>query len=412
MDILKEAQKHFEYMRDCRRYLHENPELSGQEFNTIRFIKEELGKDGIEYVEVENGGVLGFIRGSREGKTVLLRADCDALPIQEKDNLKGNRCVWSKKDGVMHACGHDSHTAALLGAARILHDHQAELNGTVILCFERGEEFTGNCKYIFAYMEKNGIVPDICYGMHTDVTLETGKVAVDDSNALAGCMPFDITIEGRGGHGSRPDEADSPIDCFTAIYTRMQSLRLTAIAPTETATFSIGKLQSGAQANVIPQTLNFAGTMRYYDDDVLKAFRKEFRHAIDSACEMYHCRAVYNRFEAGGFATVNDPEYSAFARKLFAEELGAENIITEEPVMNSETFGGYLKQWPGCYAFFGVHNPEKGTGATNHNEKFDIDEDAIVTAACCYAAFAEGVLRENFEGKHAEKHRYSELLKE
>ena len=411
MKNIELAQKYQDYMVSARRYLHENPELSGREFNTVKFIMGELDKMGIEYIEVENGGVLGFIRGKAEGKTVLLRADCDALPVLEKENLTNSRCVWSKNEGVMHACGHDAHTAALLGAAKVLLDKKEEINGTVILCFERGEEGSGNVKYIFAYLEKNGYHIDSCFGMHTHLPLGTGKVAVNDTNACAGAFGFEITIEGRGGHGSRPDQAENPIDCFVAIYQRLQSLRLTKLGPFQPATYSVGQLSSGLQGNVIPQTLTFSGTMRYYDDSSVETFKEEFRHVVDSVCEAYHCTATYNRFAAPGFATVNDPECASFARQVFARELGEEAVTQVEPLMGSESYSQYLKQWPGCFGFLGVHNPAKGTGAANHNEKFDVDEDALATGAACHATYAIEFLESDFVPTHHEKMTFSQCLK-
>ena len=406
------AKKYQDYMVGVRRHMHENPELSGQEYETVKFIMAELDKMGIEYTEVENGGVLAYIRGPKDnGKTVLLRADCDALPVLEKENLNGTRCVWSKNEGLMHACGHDAHTAALLGAAKVLLEKKEEIEGTVILCFERGEEMAGSVKYIFAYMEKNGINVDSCFGMHTQLPLETGKVAVNDTNALAGAFAFDITIEGAGGHGSRPDQAENPIDCFLAIYMRMQSLRLTKVNPFTPATYSIGKLNSGIQRNVIPQTLNFAGTMRYYDDESVEVFRKELKELVEKTCEAYHCKATFNDFGPPGYATVNDPECASFARKVFAEDIGEENVTQVEPLMGSESYSQYLKIWPGCFGFLGVHNPEKGTGAANHNERFDIDEDALQTGAACYATYALEFLKSDFVTTHNKKYSYSQCLK-
>lgn len=411
MTNFETAKKYRDYMVYVRRYMHENPEPSGQEYETVKFIMSELDKMGIKYTEVENGGVLAEIEGKKPGKTVLLRADCDALPVLEKENLNCTRAVWSKKEGLMHACGHDAHTACLLGAAKILLEKQEEIEGKVILCFERGEEMAGSVKYIFAYMEKNNIHVDSCFGMHTNLPLETGKVAVNDTNALAGAFGFDITIEGQGGHGSRPDQAENPINCFLAIANRLEALRLEKISPFMPATYSIGKLSSGTQGNIIPQTLNFAGTMRYYDDEAVNIFRREFRRLVEKTCEAYHCKATFNNFAAPGFATVNDVECSVFARGAFAAELGTENICQIEPQMGSESYSQYLKQWPGCFAFLGVHNPAKGTGAANHNERFDVDEDALPVGAACYATYALEFLKTDFVTTHNPKYKYSECLK-
>ncbi len=412
MEKLETAKKYRDYMVSMRRYFHENPELSGQEYHTVETISKELSDMGIEHTVVKDGGVLGFIKGKKDsGKTVLLRADCDALPVTEKENLSKSRVCWSKNPGVMHACGHDGHTAMLLGAAKILLDHIDEIEGTVILCFERGEEGAGNVKYIFKYMEDNGIRPDSCFGMHVNVEIPTGQIAINDTDMLAGAMAFDITIEGNGGHGSRPDQANNPIDCFVAIYQRLEALRLTKIDPFKTCTYSVGVLNSGNVGNVIPQTLRFAGTMRCFDTDgVGMKFYEEFRKLVDDVCAAYGCKAVYNSYTLPGFATVNDPDYSRFARKVLSIELGRENVIVREPMMGSESYSQYLRQFPGLFTLLGVLNPDKGVGAPNHNEAFDIDEDALVYGAACHARYAVEFLKNKEELHCGKKMSFRECL--
>lgn len=411
MKNLDIAKKYQDYMVSCRRYLHENPELSGQEYNTVKFIDEELTKMGVEHIVVENGGVLGFIRGPKEGRTVLLRADCDALPILEKNNLKDNRIVWSKNPGVMHACGHDSHTAGLLGAAKVLLEKQAEIEGTVILCFERGEEGGGNVRYIFAYMDQHGIKPDSCFGLHVGCSLPTGKIAVNDTRVNAGAMFFQVTLEGRGGHGSRPDRSINPISCFVDIYQRMQGLRLNYVDPYQTCSYSIGMLNSGHAANIIPQTLTFAGTMRTYDPETAgMKFYTEFKETIESIAKLHGCKVTYDSYPVPGLATVNEPEYAKFARDVLAEEFGAENVCQQEPSMGSESYSQYLKQWPGVFAGLGVGNPEKGTGASGHNERYDIDEDGMCYGAAAHATYAIEYLKLKEVPSYGPKMTYKQVL--
>ena len=412
MTNLETAKKYQDYMVECRRYLHENPELTGQEYNTVKFIDEQLTALGIEHVVVENGGVLGFIRGPKRGRTVLLRADCDALPVTEKDNLGNCRVVWSKNPGVMHACGHDGHTAGLLGAARVLLEKQDELEGDVILCFERGEEGGGNVRYIFAYMEKNGIHVDSCFGLHVGCAIPTGKIAVNDTRVNAGSMRFQVTIEGRGGHGSRPDRSINPIDCFVAIYQRMQALRLTAVDPYQTCTYSVGVLKAGEAVNVIPQTLTFGGTMRTYDPDTAgMKFHDEMKTIIESTCASFGCKAVFDIWPKPGLATVNEPAYAAFARKVIGAELGEENVGQVEPSMGSESYSMYLKMWPGVFGGLGAGNPAKGTGASGHNERFDIDEDCMIYGACAHATYAIEYLKLRDVPEYGPKVTFKEVLK-
>ncbi|MBR0140349.1 MAG: amidohydrolase [Firmicutes bacterium] len=411
MTNLETAKKYQDYMVKTRRYLHEHPELTGCEYETVKFIDEELTRLGIEHTVVENGGVLGFIRGPKKGRTVLLRADVDALPVLEKDNLKNCRPVWSKNPGVMHACGHDGHTAGLLGAARVLLEKRDELEGDVILCFERGEEGGGNVRYIFAYMDKNDIHVDSCFGLHVG-HLPTGKVAVNDTRVNAGSMRFQVTIEGRGGHGSRPDKSINPIDCFVAVYQRLQALRLTAVDPYQTCTYSVGSLSSGAVPNVIPQTLTFSGTMRTYDPETAgMTFHNEMKKIIETTCESFGCTAHFDKWSKSGLATINDPAYAAFARKVLGAEIGEDNACQQEPSMGSESYAMYLKMWPGVFGGLGASNPEKGTGAANHNERFDIDEDCLAYGACAHATYAIEYLKLREVPESGPKMSFKEILK-
>ncbi len=409
MKNLELAKKYNDYIVEMRRYFHENPELSGKEDKTIERICRELDGMGIEYTVVPNGGVLGYIKGAKEGRTVLLRADVDALPVQETaDNLKpGMRTCMSKVDGVMHACGHDGHMAMLLGAAKILLDKKDEIEGTVILCFERGEEATGNVKYIFAYIENNNIQIDSVYGIHLLATAPAGYMAINDGGMMAGAMGFNVTIEGAGGHGSRPDQSNSPIDAFVAIYHRLEAIRLTKIDPFRTCTYSVGQLEGGKQGNVIPQKLTFGGTMRTFDRvEVGEVFYKELKKAIDGICAAYDCVPIYNSYTKPGYAVVNDADMARWARKVLAEELGAEHVGTWEPWMASESYSQYLAQWPGVFAFLGMQNDEKGVGAAHHNQAFDLDEDVLFYGSAGAATYAIEYLKDNtLKGGRKESYR-------
>ncbi len=411
------AKKYEDYIIALRRHFHENPELSGKEFKTLERIGQELTDMGIEYVEIPNGGILAKIVGGKGGeKAVMLRADVDALPVQETpDNLKpGMRTCISKVPGVMHSCGHDGHIAMLLGAAKILMEKKDEIEGIVYLCFERSEETTSeaNAGYIFAYIEKEGIRIDSVYGTHLLATAPTGYVGINDGGMMAGAFIFGVEIEGAGGHGSRPDQANNPMDAFVAIYQRMQALRVAKINPFETCTYSIGALQGGAQWNVIPQKLSFAGNMRTFDrDGVGMTFRKEFEKAIVDICHAYDCKPTFLQWDLPSYGVVNDATHARFARKILAEELGADSVGTVEPWMASESFSDYLLQWPGVFVFIGMENEEKGVGAAHHNQAFDIDEDVLVKGATGAATYAIEYLKATDLPEGGRKISYKEILK-
>ncbi len=407
MNKLDIAKKHEDYIISMRRYFHENPELSGKEFNTVAKICEELSRMGIEYLEIPDGGILGIVKGNTDGgRSVLLRADIDALPVQETDfNLKHRRVCKSKVDGVMHACGHDGHTAMLLGAAKVLLECREELEGTVYLCFERGEEGTDNMRQIIAYIETHNITIDSCFTIHLASTMDSGVFGLNDSGMLAGAMLFDVTIEGQGGHGSRPDQSVNPIDAFVAIYNGLLSLRLQKIDPYKTLTYSIGAFNSGAAINVIPQTARFGGTMRTFDrDGAGMVFYNELKNLIENTCRAYHCTPAYNLFTIPGLATVNDVPCAQFARDVLSARLGAENFTTTEPWMGGDSFSHYQRMWPGVYTFLGVADEEKGVGAAHHNHLFDLDESVLYKGTAAFAVYATEFLKNGPE-THSRKYK-------
>lgn len=391
MDILKEAGKRFEYMTGIRRHLHENPELSGQETNTLEYIRGELTRMGIPYTDVNNGGILGFIEGKQPGKTLLLRADMDALPIAENpQNLAGPKACVSHVSGVSHACGHDCHTAMLLAEADILNSHREEFFGRVILCFEQGEEGTGNMKYILRYLEEtNPIRIDGCYGAHVRWDMDTGTISAEPGPVMAGAYGFEVRIIGVGGHGSRPDLAVSPISCFHAIYGALESLRMREISPYAGLSFSIGKLISGSVMNVIPEDLVFAGTIRTFQvEEAGEVFIREFKRILECETELYHCRYEIIRLNKPLYEVYNNEDCSRIAKRAVKRCLGEEPLVCAQPWMASESMNMLLKLYPGVLAFVGIRNEKLGSGANHHTPEFDVDERGLISGTAAAVAFA------------------------
>lgn len=412
MGFYNKAKEIESYIVDWRRHFHTHPELSGEEFETIKTLKAEFDNLGVEYVEIPNGGLLGKIVGNLPGdKSVMLRADVDALPvIEQDDNLSGPRVCKSSVDGVMHACGHDGHMAMLLGAAKLLNDKKDEFGGTVYLCLERGEEGTGNVKYIFAYLDKYDINPDSVFGIHLLSTQKTGTFGISDGPMMAGAQAFSITIEGKGGHGSRPDQSINPIDAFAAIYNYLENYRLAKVNPFETLTYSVGVIDAGNVPNVIPQTLRFSGTARFFNrEEVGVPFQKTFKEKVVQLAEAYDCQVHFNMYTKAFFAVVNDKDCAVFAREHFKEEFGEEAVIIPDPWMASESYSRYLAQWPGVFAFLGMENEEKGIGAAHHNHLFDVDEDVLAMGAAGAASYAYNFLNSDFK---PEKKEYNRRVKE
>lgn len=412
MNLCSLAEKYEDYIIAMRQYFHQNPERSGMELKTVAKISQELKAIGIDHVVIENGGVLAWIQGTGD-KAVLLRADIDALPIQETpDNLlPGKRTCISQNDGLMHACGHDGHTAMLLGAVRILKDLQAKINGTVYFCFERGEESSDNLKYILQYISDNNIAIDTTFGIHVDPQLPSGVIGINDTYMMAGNAGFKVTLTGKGGHASRPDLCCNPVDCFVAIHQRLQGLRMNSISPFQPCTFTITRIDCGETSNIIAPQLSFFGTLRSFDrENSAPAFISAFQKSVTEIAAAYGCTSAIQISPTISLPVNNDPTLAPWAREQIGQVLGAENVCTADPSMGAESYADFVTQWHGIFAFLGIQNSEKGCGAPWHNPSFDIDEAALKNGSIAASAYALQYL--NAEGlPRGRKISYEELLR-
>ena len=378
-----------------RRILHRHPELSSREENTVSLILDYLKDLDIETVNVDNGGVLGWIHGAHPGKTVMLRADIDALPITEAPVNEGGfpkSCV-SENEGVQHACGHDGHTAMLLCAARLLQTHRDQLRGNILLCFERGEEQTMNVYHLMMYMEQNNIHPDAVFGMHVSPAVESGKIQIQPGPLMAGVFSFHVRIKGKGGHGSRPDRSINPIDCYAAIGQAIQCLRMRTVDPFDPLTISTGLVQSGTKSNILPDECLFKGTVRFYHRETGLYFQKKLKHMIEHIAEAYDCTVEFDKLNSPGFPLINTESYARCAAKVCAEVFEEGSVITAQPSMGTDSFALYLQRMPGVYAFLGMRNEEKGITANVHTSTHDLDEDqfwrGIAAHVYCARAFEQ-----------------------
>lgn len=373
-------QPHIQELTALRRHFHEHPELSKQEFQTMAYIESRLSDMQIPYHRVDQGGIIAWIDGARPGKTVLLRADIDALPIDEgENNLSCPRLCRSQQPGVMHACGHDGHMAMLLIAAAILKEQCRSWDGKVILMFEQGEEESGPLPYLLEYLEKeSSFAIDTCYATHVRWDLPAGSIAVCRPAPMAGGFGFDIRLTGQSGHGSRPDLARNPIDCFHALYGDMQALRMRAAAPQECLTLSVGSIHGGTAGNIIPQELTFAGTCRFFSyDHAGKRVYEEFLRLLESRCRDYGCTYEIIRMPKPLYEVQNNPVCADLAEQAVRTYIGADALASCTPWMASESFAVTARLYPGVLTFTGIQNLKKGCGANHHTPEFDIDEDGL-----------------------------------
>ncbi len=394
MDIRQAVQKEYAGLVSLRRQFHTYPELSEQEFHTMDTIEEELKKYGIPCVRVPHGGVVGIIDSGREGYTVLLRADIDALPIQESpDNLTGPKICISKNKGVSHACGHDGHTAMLLTEGKILAGYKNEWSGKVILMFEEGEENGSRClMQIFAWLKEQNYHVDVCHATHVRWDIPAGKVAILPGPVMAGAFLYGIRIIGKGGHGSRPDLANNPLDCFTAFYRDIQMIRMKYISPDDCLTFSIGKITSGNRPNVIPDELYFEGTCRFFQEEAGQKFQEKFWHFLEQECQNYGC--TYTKEKARGVKPVrNNRECADIAKAAVEKELGKDRLYQGQHWMASESMGITLEMFPGILSFTGIRDEKTGSGANHHTPEFDIGEEGLAAGAEEALAYTLEMLR-------------------
>lgn len=378
LDVLKESELIEDYVIDVRQYLHENPEVGLQEYNTIDFVIKELESMNIPYEVIQNGGIIGYIKGLSSNKKIILRADLDALPMKENEyNLKQKKGVVSKTENAAHTCGHDGHTAMLLGAAKILSSNQDKFDGEVILAFEQAEEFGGGIINLAARLIEVGA--DTSWGIHLKSDIPTGKFSVSAGPRMAGAFGFAVEIDSnKGGHGSRPDLANSPLSCFVELYQNLQMMRLNNLNPYEPFTISIGKVNYGIAGNVISERLDFSGTSRFFDYEQGREGLKQFKYFLETTCKKYGCSYSYIREPiVRDLSVSNNPICSAIAEKAIAKLFGEECYGEYPAWMASEPFAYYQKFAPGVFAFLGIQNEELGSGAEHHNEYFDIDESVL-----------------------------------
>jgi amidohydrolase len=357
-----------------RRHFHQHPELSLQEFETAAFIERELRSFGLEEIRTGVGktGVLATLRGGKTGPVTLLRADMDALPVQEENDAPYRSC----NDGVMHACGHDAHMAVLLSAAHALARRKSDVPGTLVFCFQPGEEgFAGNKLMIDDGALENPYV-DRTFALHVYSGLDAGKVALRDGAFFASSDRFEIELIGKGGHGAMPQSAVDPVVAAAQLVTLFQTIVSREIAPQQPAVVTVGSLQAGTTFNVIPERAHLQGTVRAFDDATRKSLQERLERIVSGLCDAMRLtyRFAYHWVYP---PTVNDPNVNGVVRDVARHVLGAENVVDpHEIVMWSEDMAFMQERRPGAYFLVGVRGPEKG-GAPQHSAHFDIDERAL-----------------------------------
>lgn len=359
-----------------RRHLHQHPELGFQEFETAAFIVERLESLGLEDIRtgIAKTGVTALIRGTGKGadRVVMLRADMDALPIDEANDVE----YRSQNAGVMHACGHDSHVAMLLGTTRMLTDNREKFGGTVKVLFQPAEEGGGGAISMVQAGVLNDPNVDATFGLHIWQGIDLGTVAAREGVAMVGADGFTIRLKGRGGHGAAPNRCKDPIVAGSAIINALQTLISREKDPTVPGVVTVGSFRSGDAFNVIPDTALLSGTIRTVSFDHRDAVKERLIAIVEGVAGAYGVKATIE-FGGGAPAVINDPAMTQIVRKAAENVVGPDHSI-EGPLMAvSEDYSFFLNEVPGCYFFVGSRNEEKGLTWGHHHQRFDIDEEAM-----------------------------------
>ncbi len=363
---------HDEMVR-ARRRLHASPELSLVEFDTARFVADTLGTYGLDEVRTKIGqtGVLGTLVGGRPGPVTLLRADMDALPIRELNAVD----YVSAREGVMHACGHDGHVAILLAAAKTLAERRNEIAGTLVFCFQPGEEgAAGNRLMIEDGALENPHV-DRTFALHLYSGLDVGRIGVRDGAFFASADEFILTIRGRGGHGAMPQNSIDPIVAGAHIVTMLQTIVSREIAPKDPAVFTVGQFTSGTTFNVIPDEALLKGTVRAFDAGVRASMPERLRRIAGGLAEALRVEIEVD-YRWSYPPTVNAVEPNDVVRAVGRELLGAENVVEHDIVMWAEDMSFMQELRPGAYFIVGSRGGD-ASAYPHHNARFDIDERSL-----------------------------------
>ena len=395
IDIRKETEQIRNYVVNLRKHFHQNPELSMEEWETSKRIKTELEEMEIPYIELAETGVIGLV-GKGE-PVIALRADIDALKIDEKTDVAYKSCT----PGVMHACGHDAHTAALLGAAKILKAHEEELNCTIKLLFQPAEEVCRGAKMVMdsGYLDH---VEQI-FGLHVFADIPVGYINIEPGPRMAESDLFTITVTGRQGHAGKPQQCVDATVAAAAVIMNLQQIVARETNPIDSAVVNIGHLVSGTVRNVVAGSAFMEGTVRTFSRAEGKRIEDAVKRVSVGTAAAYHAVAQVDYVLAAHPAVDNDPDVAEIAycgaRKVFEERA----FLEVPKMMLGEDFSVYQQRIPGAFAFIGAGNEEMGRAYPNHHEKFNIDERAVTNAVMVHLAYVQEYVNRRAEAAKGHK---------
>ncbi len=360
-----------------RRHFHRHPELGLQEYETAAYVAERLRKLGIDHqTGIAQTGVVGLIQGANPGRTVLLRADMDALPLTEETGAE----YASERLGVMHACGHDGHTAILLSVAEILSQRRDQLNGTVKLVFQPAEEGPGGAEPMIAAGVMETPHVDACFGLHLANERTVGQIVVQGGPVQASADNIELVVHGVGGHGAMPEQTVDAVAIGAAIVNELQRIISREISPTDTAVVTIGSFHAGTRHNIIAQRAVLQGTLRTLKPETRAFVQRRIREVATQIAQA--ARATCDvTFDLGYPVTVNDEQMAAFARTVAQKIVPPDQVCGSQAIMASEDMSYFLNAAPGCFAYLGSANPARNLHHPHHSPLFDFDEACLPIGA-------------------------------
>ena len=392
LEIGEITEKYNDYAIQMRRQFHRYPESAGQEFQTCRMICEELQRMGLEpHIICDTGVTVDIGERSRSGHTACIRADIDALQVQEETGAS----YASEHEGYMHACGHDAHIAMALTAARILKDREEELNGSVRVIFQPAEETACGARQMIAAGALDQV--DTIYGTHVWSGIPAGMFSAEAGSRMASADFFTITIRGKGAHGSMPNKGIDPIAAAAAVIQNVQVSFSREFSPLETALVSFCQIHGGNTDNAIPDTVTIGGTTRAFLPRIRDQFPEIMNRVIRETAAAFRAEACLD-YRLGASPLLNDKGASDRAIRAVRRLFGEDAVIEKPHDTGGEDFAEYLKMVPGVFVFLGIENPKEGSVYPNHSSHFAIDESILIKGAAAAVQYCLDFLEEGNDG--------------
>ncbi|SMC24570.1 amidohydrolase [Clostridium acidisoli DSM 12555] len=392
MDFLSEANKIKEELINWRRDFHSHPELDYELFRTNEKITEFLKSEGIEYTITAKTGICAIIKGGKDGKTVALRGDMDALPLIDQKTCEYS----SKNDGKMHACGHDVHTTILMGTAKLLNSIKNEIQGNVKLFFEPAEETTGGARLMIADGVLENPRVDAIIGLHVNESIEVGEIGIKEGVVHAASNPFTIKIKGRGGHGAHPDTTIDPIVIACNLINTLQTVISREISPTDPGVLTIGYIHGGTAQNIIPEEVKIGGIIRTMNTEQREYVKRRLTEITEGVVSSMRGQSEVT-IEESYPCLYNDDNIIKLVKDAAQSLIGKEKVnILQSPNMGVESFAYFSLERPSAFYFLGCRNEKKGIINPAHGSLFDVDEDCIPIGVAIQCESAIRILKSNF----------------